>query len=72
MLRRRPPSTGSETPRIAPAAGEARNAITEAVSKGSINRSIELGSSNRYESLRWIGLFVHEWIEPNYPNVPYL
>ena len=40
MLRRRPPSTGKETPRIAPAAGEARKAMTEAVSNGSINRSI--------------------------------
>lgn len=40
MLRRRPPSTGRETPRIAPAAGEARKAITDAVSRGSINRSI--------------------------------
>lgn len=40
MLRRRPPSTGNETPRIAPAAGEAKKAMTEAVSNGSINRSI--------------------------------
>ena len=40
MLRRRPPSTGNETPRIAPAAGEARKAMTEAVSNGSINRSM--------------------------------
>ena len=40
MLRSLPPSTGNETPRIAPAAGDARNAMTDAVSNGSINRSI--------------------------------
>jgi len=40
MLLNRPPSTGRDTPRIAPAAGLDRNAITDAVSSGSISLSI--------------------------------